>query len=392
MRYTTILIAVSFLLTECSKTYHMETFGNDLKFLKKYNEVVLLKNNNDRCQLIVVPEYQGRVMTSTSDGLDGRSYGWLNYGLISSGEIEEHINVFGGEDRLWFGPEGGQFSIFFEKGMDFEFENWFTPKAIDTEAFDLISKSDNEAVFGKQIQLTNYQGFEFEIDVRRVVSLLDLDAIQQNLDIEFGEDVSYVGFQSDNVIKNIGDDDWSKENGLLSIWILGMLKPSNATTILLPYKDSLNLNTGYFGKVGPDRLKVVGNTVLFKGDGKFRAKIGLPKENALPVVGSYDSENHILTIVECTIEENLQYVNSLWEIQDNPFEGDVINAYNDGPLENGEQLGPFYELESSSAAKELKKNERIRHIQKTYHFEGSHESLNIISKRTLGFDLDDIYF
>jgi hypothetical protein len=26
-----------------------------------------------------------------------------------------HINVFGGEDRFWLGPEGGQFSIFFAK-------------------------------------------------------------------------------------------------------------------------------------------------------------------------------------------------------------------------------------------------------------------------------------
>ena len=45
-----------------------------------------------------------------------------------------------------------------------------------------------------------------------------------------------------------------------------------------------------------------------------------------------------------------EYVNSLWEIQDEPFRGDVVNSYNDGKLEDGTQLGPFYELESSSPA------------------------------------------
>ena len=31
---------------------------------------------------------------------------------------KEHVNVFGGEDRFWLGPEGGQYSIFFVKGTN----------------------------------------------------------------------------------------------------------------------------------------------------------------------------------------------------------------------------------------------------------------------------------
>jgi hypothetical protein len=38
-----------------------------------------------------------------------------------------------------------------------------------------------------------------------------------------------------------------------------------------------------------------------------------------------------------------------------PYKGDVINSYNDGPLEDGSQLGPFYEIEASSPALGLKK-------------------------------------
>ena len=32
------------------------------------------------------------------------------------------MNGFGGEDRFWLGPEGGQFSIFFKKDDPFDLE------------------------------------------------------------------------------------------------------------------------------------------------------------------------------------------------------------------------------------------------------------------------------
>ena len=84
------------------------TFGYDVDFLKKYRETVILEQGAS--MLAICPEYQGRVMTSSSAGLEGLSYGWLNYDLIKSGEILEHINPVGGEDRFWLGPEGGQMS------------------------------------------------------------------------------------------------------------------------------------------------------------------------------------------------------------------------------------------------------------------------------------------
>jgi hypothetical protein len=74
-------------------------------------------------------------MTSTADGGQGNSYGWINYGLIKSGEHQPHMNAFGGEERFWLSPEGGQFSIYFKKGKSFDFENWQTPAIIDTVSF-----------------------------------------------------------------------------------------------------------------------------------------------------------------------------------------------------------------------------------------------------------------
>lgn len=86
-------------------------YGFDLQFLQEYLNPVEL--GNDESRILIVPEYQGRVMTSTSSGLTGFSYGWINHDLIEKGTVLPHINAYGGEERLWFGPEGGQFSFFF---------------------------------------------------------------------------------------------------------------------------------------------------------------------------------------------------------------------------------------------------------------------------------------
>ena len=73
------------------------------------------------------------------------------------------------------------------------------------------------------------------------------------------------------------------------------------------------------------------------------------------------------------------YVNSMWELQDEPFKGDVVNSYNDGPAEPGAKpLGPFYELESSSMAAALDPGEKISHVHRTFHLQGSEADLDPI--------------
>jgi hypothetical protein len=108
-------------------------------------------------------------------------------------------------------------------------------------------------------------------------------------------------------------------------------------------------------------------------------------------MGSYDAENQVLTLVKCDIPKGVaDYVNSAWEQQKYPYRGDAINAYNDGPLENGGQLGPFYELESSSPALALQKDSTGTYIQSTYHFEGAEEELDSICKQVFNISLEKI--
>lgn len=373
------------------------TFGFDLQFLKKYHkDLILLGDGSDAgAQIIILPAYQGRVMTSTADGNGGMSFGWINYDLIDSNKEEEHFHAFGGEERFWLGPEGGQFSIFFKKGDPFDFDHWYVPKAIDTEPFILVSSSKTEANFQREMYLKNYSGFEFNLRVNRNIRLLSKTEIPLLLGFPLPENLQIVGFESNNSITNTGNTPWTKEKGLLSIWILSMFNAGNKTTIAVPYKQGNENDLGklvtddYFGKVPDDRLKIKNGVIFLNADANYRSKIGISPKRALPILASFDQVNEVLTIAQFSLPEfPADYVNSLWEIQENPFDGDVVNAYNDGFID-GKQMGKFYELESSSPAAILNVGESMHHLHRTIHLKGNSNELNEITKTLLGIHLSE---
>ncbi len=380
------------------ETFMKGTFGYDLDFLRQYHDdMLVLKDHSGDAQVIVCPAYQGRVMTSTAKGLEGYSFGWVNHELIGSGELKEHMNGFGGEDRIWLGPEGGQFSIYFKPGAEFVFDNWYVPDVIDTEPFDLLSANDSEAVFTKKVSLINYSGTKFDFTIDRKVRMLSHDQAAKLLSCEIVQGVDVVAFESENVLTNKGEHAWDKASGMLSVWILGMYIPSPAVTVIIPFKEGDKELLGnivtddYFGKVPADRLKIKDGIIYFKADGKYRSKIGLSPLRATPFAGSYDADNNVLTIVNYTLPKGeTDYVNSLWKIQEKPFSGDAVNAYNDGPLEDGSQMGPFYEIESSSPAAKLNPTEKLTHYHRTFHFQGNKEGLNKIAQKVLGVELTNI--
>lgn len=366
-----------------------ETFQHDADFLTRYTKVVLLER--DSMKLAIVPSYQARVMTSTAGGSKGLSYGWINYELIKSGKYSPHINAYGGEERIWLGPEGGQFALFFKKRQTFEFANWQTPGVMDTASFDITGIQKTSASFSKTFTIENFQGFVFDVNLQRQISLLDEEAAEQTLELQIPK-VKWVGYQSSNSIMNAGEKDWDKSSGLLSMWLLSMLRSSPQNTMIVPFKPGTSdlINDSYFGKVPEDRLLKEDSVLRFKGDAKYRSKIGIPPAAVKPVAGSYDALRNVLTIVQFDFKGDTSYVNSMWEMQEEPFKGDVFNAYNDGPNESGASLGEFYELESSSPAVPLKKGQTLTHTQRIFHFEGDKDLLNIISRKLLGTDLDKL--
>lgn len=394
---TTVIVTLT-AMTSIPHTVFGASFGDDTVFLQKHTDLIVLSDKAGLAKVALAPAWQGRVMTSTTAGDAGPSFGWINRELIASGKILPHMNAFGGEDRFWMGPEGGQFSIFFEKGKKFEFANWQTPAIFDTKPFKVLSKADDKALFGEAFALTNYSGTVFHVGVEREVALLSPTAAWDRLGVRPAKDVSVVAYASNNKITNQGKEAWKKETGLLSVWILGMFNPSPSTTVVVPIKAGpeselgVKVTSDYFGQVPPDRLVVRNDVVFLRADGQYRSKIGIGPKRSKAILGSYDADHRVLTIVQFNQPAGVtDYVNSLWKLQDDPFSGDAANSYNDGPPEPGAKpMGPFYELESSSPAAALEPGKSLTHTHRTIHLTGPEPALDEIAKATLGVSLEDI--
>lgn len=375
-------------------------YAQDLSLLKQYTDVVELVGDHDD-RVAVTPAWQGRAMTSTLAGDEGVSYGWLNEPFIRAGhENDPHFNNYGGEDRFWLGPEAGQFGLWFKPGDPFDQDHWFTPTGFGAGAFHVTSQGDRSIAMAAQFEVTNTAGTTFPCAVQRTIDLLTFDEMLEYLGATPGRDVKCVSFESINTLANAGDCPWTPDNGLPSIWILGMMKGLPNGWVIVPFHagDEATMGpaatTDYFGAIPPERCKVQDDFVAFKVDAKYRSKIGISPARSKDAFGSYDPDTDTLTIVQFTLPAGaakLPYVNSLWEIQDKPFAGDAINSYNDGGVQTPEGLKKtFYELESSSPAAELDGGESLTHYHITYHFQGAREDLADLAMTVLGVDLNQV--
>jgi hypothetical protein len=239
--------------------------------------------------------------------------------------------------------------------------------------------------------LTNYAGTKFDIAVDRKVSLLSADDARERLGVALAPEVKWVGYATSNTITNAGPTAWVEPKGLVSIWILGMFAPVPGTRVIVPFEKNASgpvVNDRYFGDVPPDRLSVFENEgfLLFKCDGQYRSKIGLGPARAKSALGSYSNDAKLLTIVLYSKPAAAtRYVNSMWETQKEPYAGDVVNSYNDGPTEPGKpSLGGFYEIETSSPAAALGPKQSLVHTHRTFHFVGDAAGLDPIATKTLG--------
>lgn len=99
----TLLVGAVTLLASCSgqKEVKMGSYAYDAQFLKEngieYTELVSADGNS---KVMIVPAWQGRVMTTSASGDEGDSYGWINYRFIREGKVSPQFNPVGGEERF----------------------------------------------------------------------------------------------------------------------------------------------------------------------------------------------------------------------------------------------------------------------------------------------------
>ncbi|MDO6470455.1 DUF6786 family protein [Maribacter sp. 1_MG-2023] len=382
-----VLLITMISLLGCNSTFTHNTFGSDLKVLNNIEDLHVLKSENS--MIAVSGSLQGRVFTSSSNGLKGKSYGWFKREAVLNRSFKKKFSNLGGEDRMWFGPQYGKYNLFFESGDTFEDANSRIAPDLDTLQFKIKLKTDKEVVSTGRMHIKNYQNYIFNIDVERKISILGKNKIEKNLNVYVDDKVSYVGFETVTKMVNIGANKWSKETGLISIWILGCIIPTDNTVAIIPTTGHIDEVTNYFTPLDDSRMQIKDGFVYYKADANYLNKIGILPQNTVPVFGSYSPELNLLTIVEFSFENSPYYVNSKKENNSDPYGGDVINIFNDGVTPTAGPFGPFYEVESSSAAKELEVGEEIIHTSRTYHFKGDEEYLDQISLNVLGVKLSD---
>lgn len=394
-----LIISIPFLYFSCKQTkktdnaqkpsYEIGSFGHDLEILNGVDDLAILSDSN--AMIAVSGKYQGRIFTSTSRGLTGKSYGVFNKDVLRDSNWKQNLSKLGGEGRMWFGPEIGKYAIFFAPGTE---QTPYTIKVspeLNTAHFNLIQKNDMSVTYGNNMIIRNSNNFHFQFHAKRRLSLLDQKQISKDLGLHINNKLSVVGFSAETTIRNTDKKQWKKEMGLLSIWDIACITPTPKTSVIIPLSNKTDSITNYFTPIDENRLRITDKVVIYKADAAYMNKIGIQPALCKNIFGSYSPEINLLTIVKYNFTKDGQYVNSLWGHKE-PYQGDVINVFNGEVNDSLDRNWPFYELETSSAAKELKPNEEMYHKQSIYHFEGDETLLNTIAYKVLGVKLSDVSF
>ena len=303
------------------------TFDDDVAFLRRHVEVVVLGEGAGGARVAVVPAWQGRVMTSTVGGAAAPSHGWTNDELVASRRAPPAHQRVRRRGPVLARARGRAVLDLLREGRPLR------PRALADPAprgHRALARRGERAPgtwpsAGRDGSSTT-RARRFDLQVDRTVRLLDAEAVARRLGADVPARRPLRRLRVGEPAHERREAPWTKEDGLLSLWILGMFKPSPRTTVVIPYREGAEsdlgpvVNDAYFGKVPADRLLTRDGVLFFRGDGRYRSKIGLSPRRARPVLGSYDALRGVLTIVPFDKPEGaLDYVNSMWEIQKEPF-------------------------------------------------------------------------
>ena len=102
------------------------------------NDPILLRGHQPGKEVLCAPSLVGRVLSSTFEASSGESLGWIGVEAIQSGPADPVFNNFGGEDRLWFGPEGSQFGLHFSS-KEQTFSHYRVQYGMSSQPYDIAS-------------------------------------------------------------------------------------------------------------------------------------------------------------------------------------------------------------------------------------------------------------
>ena len=80
-----LIFCLVFTLISCKNS--TRNYKSDLDFLNKHTNTIELISKNGKSRLIVTPEFQGKVITSTFNGVNGQSNGWFNSKVLEENNL-----------------------------------------------------------------------------------------------------------------------------------------------------------------------------------------------------------------------------------------------------------------------------------------------------------------
>ena len=340
-------------------------------------------------------------MTSTYDAAQGESLGWIGEAEIRKGPVDPVFNNFGGEERLWFGPEGSQLGLQFTS-EEMILSNYRVQPGLSSQPYDVVKVSPEKDFIAMKarIQLQNLAGTQFDIEVERTIQIVDYCPYTMGI----AGRLEFVAFQSQSLVTNLGKEPISGESGPLCCWTLGQHHSKPGSVVVIPVRQGADSELGkpiredYFqlmcpeGQFPADRWRTESDHILLRADNQCRVKVGVGIKRATNRLGSIDLKGDELVINDFDFYPEMPYVAPYWRklTPAELSEGEVISVYIDGPGEKGGRAGDFYELETFSPAMLLKSGESGVHRNRVFHIRGDRTAINGIARRFLHTDTAEI--
>lgn len=356
-------------------------------------EIYVLTGRNRQRKVLVCPQLAGRVLGTSFSGESGTFGGYINHRAFTEG-MKDAWDNWGGEERYWLCPEGGQYGLMFRDKRE-SFSHYHVQDGINNQPYEVTEASPHGSFLRmrSRMRLQNKQGTNFDVEVARHISPLDNCPYANGC----GSSVDVVGFQSESTLSNIGQIPFSRDTGALAHWHIGQFPVGKHTIAAIPYRASSSedppIREDYFkdfclgGFMPRHHYSKLNNCVLLKADGRVRTKLGQNSSRAAGLLGSYNLETGEVVLMDYDFYPKLEYVASYWYHQPRPYHGDVISLSVEGPNEPGGPAGRCYELEAMSPALWLDPGESFTWRTRTMHLRGAKQTVAPIFERFLGPNL-----
>jgi hypothetical protein len=360
------------------------------------NDAYELRGRHGRPLVLVAPSLSARVMATSFDGENGCVNGFIDARAFREG-MRDIWDNWGGEERYWLAPEGGQFGLMFQ-GKENCFANYHVQSGFNNQSYSVTNfkNGDNSLTMEGGFELRNAVGTQFTVHCTRRITAFDACPYA----VGGGPDVDSVGFESASTIVNAGDNTWTRASGCLAHWHLGQFLPGPRVIAIIPFQQGVcpdpPVREDYFrdfcidGKMPKERYWIRDGFVLFKADGKCRTKIGQNRTRATGLLASYNLDSDTMTFLEYDFYPRLEYAASYWYEQSDPFHGDCISFSAEGPDVKGGPDGRCYELEALSPAMFLAPGQSFTFRTRTMHMRGPRHALEFICRRQLGVEVSTL--